>query len=127
MVQHAADIIIENQDHLENIEQYCLPEETIQAIFDLKGMHAGYLAILDKRIIFYVKTFTHKKKAMVTVPYNRIHAVSCDDETGRLIKRGMFSSSKLSVHAGNDAIEFEFRGGDKAHQAYQLMLEYLLQ
>ncbi len=125
MAQHASDIIIENQEHMDNIEQYCLPDETIRAVFDLKGMHAGYLAILDKRIICYAKAFGHKKKAMITIPYNRIHAISCDDETGKLIKKGMFSSSALSIHAGNDVIELEFRGGDKSHRAYQLMIDYL--
>ena len=127
MVRHADDIIIDKPEQLEKIEDYCLPHETIRAIFDLKGSGTGFVAILDKRIIFYDRAFTHKKKAMVTIPYSRIHAVSSEDDTGLIFKRGVFASSKLTIHAGDDFFQFEFRGGDKAHQAYILMMEHLLQ
>jgi hypothetical protein len=126
MAIHAEDIIVDKKDQLEKIEDWCLPEETIRAVFDLKGTGTGFLGITDKRVIFYDKAFMHKKKAMVTIPYSRVHAVSSEDNTGALVKRGFFSSSKLSIHAGTDAFEFEFRGGDKAHRAYQIIMEYLL-
>lgn len=126
MAKHAEDIIIDKKDQLEKIEDYCLSRETIKAVFDLKGAGTGFIGITDKRVIFYDKAFMHKKKAMVTVPYNRIHAVSSEDDSGRLIKRGFFASSILTLHAGDDSFEFEFRGGDKAHRAYTLIMEYLL-
>ena len=127
MVQHAEDIIVDKKEQLEKIEEYCLPNETIRAVFDLKGIRTGFVAVLDKRVIFYDKAFTHKGKAMVTVPYNRIHAVSSEDDPGVLHRHGLFSSSKLILHTGNDSFEFEFRGGDKANQAYIMIMEYLLQ
>ena len=127
MVNIAENIIVDKKEQLEKIEDYCLPHETILAVFDLKGAGTGFIGILDKRIIFYDKAFTHKKKAMVTLPYNRIHAVSSADDSGLLIKRGFFASSKLTLHAGDDSFEFEFRGGDKAHTAYTLIIKHLLQ
>ncbi|MBT4513262.1 MAG: hypothetical protein HOC20_13765 [Chloroflexi bacterium] len=127
MVNIADDIIVDKQEQMEKIEDYCLPQETILAVFDLKGAGTGFLGILDKRIIFYDKAFTHKKKAMVTIPYNRIHAVSSADDSGLVFKRGFFASSTLTLHAGDDSFEFEFRGGDKAHAAYRLIIEHLLQ
>ncbi|MDD5092966.1 MAG: PH domain-containing protein [Dehalococcoidia bacterium] len=126
MAKHADDIVVDKKDQLEKIEDYCLPDETIRAVFDMKGGGTGFIGITDKRVIFYDKAFMHKKKAMVTIPYGRIHAVSSEDDTGGLIKRGFLASSRLTLHAGNDAFEFEFRGGDKAHRAYAIIMEYLL-
>ena len=127
MAQYAEDMIVDKKEQLEKIEDYCLPHEIIRAIFDLKGVRTGFLAVLDKRIIFYDKAFTHKGKAMVTIPYDRIHAVSSEDDPGVLHRHGLFSSSKLILHTGNDSFEFDFRGGDKAHQAYTMIIEHLLQ
>ena len=126
MAIHAEDMIVDKQEQLEKIEDFCLPEETIRAVFDLKGGGTGFLGITDKRVIFYDKAFMHKRKAMVTIPYGKVHAISSEDNTGMLIKRGFFASSKLGIHAGANAFEFEFRGGDKAHQAYRIIMAYLL-
>lgn len=127
MAEHAEDIIVDKKDQLEKIEDYCLPHETIKAVFDMKGGGTGFIGITDKRIIFYDKAFMRKKKAMVTIPYSKIHAVSSEDDTGRLLKRGFLASSTLTLHAGVDSFAFEFRGGDKAHQAYKIIMEFLLQ
>jgi len=74
MARHAADIIVDKDDQLERVEDFCLPQETIRAVFDLKGGDADFIAVLDRRVIFYGKAFTHTKKAMVTIPYRQIHA-----------------------------------------------------
>ena len=126
MAIRADDMIVDKKNQLEKIEDYCLPEETIRAVFDMKGGGTGFIGITDKRVIFYDKAFMRKQKAMVTIPYSRIHAVSSEDNTGMLLKRGFFASSKLGIHAGADHFDFEFRGGDKAHRAYQIIMEYLL-
>ena len=126
MAIHADDMLVDKKEQLEKIEDYCLPQELVRAVFDCKGVGTGFVGITDKRVIFYDKAFHRKQKAMVTVPYSRIHAVSSEDDTGRLLKRGFFSSSKLTLHAGDDSFEFEFRGGDKAHRAYLLIMEHLL-
>ncbi|MDY6908034.1 MAG: PH domain-containing protein [Chloroflexota bacterium] len=126
MAIHAPDMVVDKKEQLEKIEDYCLPQEEVHAVFDLKGIGTGFVGITNKRVIFYDKAFRRKQKAMVTVPYSRVHAVSSEDDTGRLIKRGFFASSKLTLHAGDDSFEFEFRGGDKAHRAYMLVMEHLL-
>lgn len=127
MVKHSENIIFDKQEQLARIEGYCLPHETVYAVFDLKGAGTGFIGILDKRIVFYDRAFTHKKKAMVTIPYNRIHAVSSADDTGLILKRGHFATGKLTLHAGDDSFEFEFRGSDKAHQAYIMIVEHMIQ
>ncbi|MBM3132080.1 MAG: PH domain-containing protein [Chloroflexi bacterium] len=127
MARHAADIIVDKDDQLERVEDFCLPQETIRAVFDLKGGDADFIAVLDRRVIFYGKAFTHTKKAMVTIPYRQIHAVSSADESGLLLKRGPFANSKLTLHASGDSFEFEFRGRERAYEAYTLIMEHLLE
>ena len=119
--------LVLKKDQLEKIEDYCLPHETLRAVFDMKGGGTGFIGITDKRVIFYDRAFMRKKKAMVTIPYKMIHAVSSADDTGKLIKRGFLASSTLTLHAGVDSFAFEFRGGDKAHLAHQIIMEHLLE
>ena len=62
-------------------------------------------------------------KALTSVPFNKITSVSSVDEG-----RGLFgATSELVVKTGSEAFEFEFRGGDKAQKAYQLIMTEMLQ
>lgn len=127
MAVYAENLIVDKDEQLDKIEGFCLDHEMVHAVLDLKGGGTGFIAILDKRIIFYDRAFTHKKKAMVTIPYTRIHAISSADDSGLILKRGFFASSKLTIHAGYHSFEFVFRGGDKAHVAYKLIVEHLIE
>lgn len=70
-----------------------------------------------------LKQITRKKKALTSVPFNKISAVSSVDEG-----RGLFgATSELVIKTGSEEFEFEFRGGDKAQRAYQLIMTELLQ
>ncbi|MFC1942078.1 PH domain-containing protein [Chloroflexota bacterium] len=125
---HADDIIIDKKDQLEKIEGLCLPDETIRAVFDLKGHGTGFLGITDKRIIYYDKEFMKKKKAIVSVPHSRIASVASEDNTGFFVKKGFFVSDILTISPiGLEPKTFEFRGGEKAHAAHNIIMEYLLQ
>ncbi len=127
MAIHADDMTVDKKDQLEKIEGVCLPGEVIRAVFDLKGRGTGFLGITDKRIIYYDKEFMKGKKAMVSIPYSRIAAVGSEDNKGFLIKRGFLVTTKLVISPiGLEAKEFEFRGGDKAHLAHNIIMEYLL-
>ena len=127
MAKYAEDIIVDKKDQLEKIEGICLPFETIRAVFDMKGIGTGFLGITDKRIIYYDKEFMKSKKALVSIPYDRISSVASEDNKGFLIKKGHFISDTLTISpTGFDPITFEFRGGDKAHHAHNIIMEYLL-
>ena len=127
MAQHAADIMVDKKDQLEKIEWVCLPDELIRAVFDLKGGGTGFLGLTDKRLIFYDKAFLKKKKAVVSIPYSRIAAVASEDNKGFIIKSGFFVSDTLTIELlGLEPRTFEFRGGDKAHIAHNIIMEYLL-
>ena len=67
MAQYAEGMIVDKKEQLEKIESICLPDETILAVFDLKGGGTGFLGITDKRIIFYDKAFLSRKKAWLYI------------------------------------------------------------
>lgn len=127
MAVHAQDIVIDKKEQLKKIEDICLEDEEIRAVFDLKGRGTGFIGLTDKRIIYYDKEFMRSKKAMVSIPYSRVASVASEDNKGFLVKSGFFTSDKLIIHPmGLDAKSFEFRGGDKAHKAHNIIMEYLL-
>ncbi len=119
-----AEMIVDNKDQLAKIEQYLVPGENLLAVLDMKGGGTGFLGITDRRIIFYDKAFTQRRKAMVTVPFSKISKVASEDEEG-IFTRGFLGSSSLIIGAGQELYEFEFRGADKAHLAYQLIVSRL--
>jgi len=127
MAQRASDIMVDKKDQLERIEGVCLPDETVRAVFDLKGAGTGFIGLTDKRIIFYDKAFMKKKKALVSIPYTHIASVASEDNKGFFIKSGFFVSDTLTIQAiGLEPKTFEFRGGEKAHLAHNMIMEHLL-
>lgn len=127
MGQYAEDIIVDKKEQLEKIEGVCLPGETIRAVFDLKGRGTGFLGLTDKRIIYYDKAFLKNKKALVSIPHDRIASVASEDNSGFIIRRGFLVSDTLTIQPiGLEAKTFEFRGGEKAHMAHNIIMEYLL-
>ena len=127
MAIHAEDITVDRKDQLEKIEGVCLPDETLRAVFDLKGRGTGFLGITDKRIIYYDKAFMKSKKALVSIPHHCIASVASEDNKGFIIKRGFLVSDTLTISPiGLEPKTFEFRGGDKAHLAHNIIMEYLL-
>lgn len=127
MTEYAEDIIVDKKDQLEKIESVCLPDEIIRAVFDLKGRGTGFIGITDKRIIYYDKAFLKDKKALVSIPYDRIASVASEDNKGFIIKKGFLVTDTLTIQPmGLEPKTFEFRGGDKAHIAHNIIMEHLL-
>jgi hypothetical protein len=127
MAKHADDMIVDKQEQLEKIEGVCLPDEIIRAVFDLKGAYTGFLGITDKRIIYHDKAFLKARKALVSIPHNRIASVASEDNAGLIIRKGFFVTDTLTISPiGLEPKTFEFRGGEKAHAAHNIIMEYLL-
>jgi hypothetical protein len=123
MPQTEDGIEFDNGDQLKQIVPWILPGERLYAVFDCKGSGTGFVAITTKRLLFYDKAFARNRKAFTSVPFSKITAVSSIDEG-----RGLFgATSELVVKTGSEEYEFEFRGGDKAQKAYQLIMTELLQ
>ncbi len=122
-----ADVIFDKKEQLEKVQAALLPGEFVEAVFDMKGGGTGFIGITSKRVIVYDKSFLRKMKAVVSIPYDRIHTVAAQDESGLLTGRGFFASSTLVLSTSHGAFELEFRGADKAHIAHDLVLSHMLQ
>ena len=112
----------DDKGQLESILPWILESERLYAVFDLKGSGTGFIGITNKRLVFYDKEFARKRKALTSVPFSKITAVSSIDEGG-LFR----STSELVVKTGSEEYEFDFRGGDKAQRAYRYIMQELLQ
>ncbi|MBV9790683.1 MAG: PH domain-containing protein [Chloroflexi bacterium] len=121
-----AEAIYDRQDQLQKVAEACLPGETIEAVFDMKGGGTGFVGITSKRVIVYDKEFLRKNKAVVSIPYSRITSIATDDESGLFTGRGFFGSSKVTITFSGGSYEFEFRGADKAHVAHNLILSHMV-
>lgn len=121
-----AEAIYDRQDQLQKVAEACLPDEVIEAVFDMKGGGTGFVGITSKRVIVYDKEFLRKNKAVVSIPYSRITSIATDDESGLFTGRGFFGSSKVTITFSGGSYEFEFRGADKAHIAHNLILSHMV-
>ena len=83
--------------------------------------------ITDKRVMIQDSAFIKNESAIVSIPYDRIHALATTEETGMLGGRGIFAGSKLVLSTSAGSYELEFRGADKAHAAHDLILKRMLQ
>jgi hypothetical protein len=119
-------IVFDKMDQVRQLEQVLLPDEVIEAVFDVKGAGAGFIGITSKRVVFHDKQFLRKLKAIVSIPYSRITAIATEDAAGLLTGRGFFSSSKIHLTTSHSEHEFELRGADKAHLAHNLILGHMV-
>ena len=116
----------DRREQLEKVRAALLPDEIVEAVFDLKGTGTGFIGITSHRVIIYDKVFLRKMKALVSIPYSRLLAVAAEDESGLLTGRGFFASSTLVLTTAQEPYELEFRGAEKAHIAHNLILAHLL-
>jgi hypothetical protein len=115
--------VFDQKSQYDQIIPWLIGGERLYAVYDLKGGGTGFIAITNKRLMFYDKAFLGKRKALTSVPFNKITAVSSVDEG-----RGLFgATSELVVKTGSEAFEFEFRGGDKAQRAYAFIMYEMLE
>jgi len=64
---------------------------------------------------------------MISIPYSRISAVGSEDDKGFLLRSGRFVTNRLTISGlGFEDRTFEFRGGEKAHLAHRIIMEYLI-
>ena len=106
------EVLFDKPEQLEKIQEGLLPDETVYAIFDMKGGGTGFIGITDKRVMIQDSAFLKKERAIVSVPYDRIHALAASEDTGMLGGRGFFAGSKLILSTSAGAYELEFRGAD---------------
>jgi len=115
-----AEARYDNKAQLDRVAAYLIPGETLHAVYDCKGGGTGFVGITDQRIIFYDQAFLRSKKAMVSIPYNRVIGVASEDEGV------IFKTSTITLITSARNYTFEFRGADKAHWAYSFIMNQIL-
>lgn len=121
-----SDVYHDKKEQLAKIRAALVPGEEVEAVFDMKGGGTGFLGVTTKRVIIYDKAFARKNRSVVSIPYSKITSLAADDESGLLTGRGFMASSNVTLRAGTEEYEFEFRGADKAHYAHELILRRIL-
>lgn len=121
----AQEPIFDKREQLDKIQQVLLPGEEIDAVYDLKGAQTGFIGITDRRLIIYDRSFLGDKRAIVSVPHINVIAVGSEDEGGLLSLPG-FETSKLTLQTAVGHFTLEFRGHEKAFEAYRLILSRIL-
>jgi hypothetical protein len=122
----STQVVFDRPDQLEKVRAGLLPGEVVEAVFDVKGSGSGFMGITSKRVIFQDNAWISQVKAVVSIPYSRIHTVAAADTGGLLAGRGFFSSSTIVVTTSAGARTFQFRGADKAHIAHDLILKHII-
>lgn len=120
-----SEVVFDKREQLEKIREVLLQGERVEAVFDLKGAQTGFVGLTDRRLIIYDKAFLGGRRAMVSIPYKHIVALGSEDEGG-LLTPSQLVGSKLVVQTAARNIEMEFRGREKAHWAYQVILHRML-
>jgi hypothetical protein len=121
-----ADVIFDRKEQLQKIQRLLVPNETLYAVYDLKGSGTGFIGITDLRLVFMDQAFLRSQKAVVSLPFSRITAVAAED-SGQILLGSLLGTNVLTIIAGTQQWTFEFRSDDKAHEAYGLMMRNLLQ
>ncbi|HET7271003.1 MAG TPA: hypothetical protein VFI90_07925 [Rubrobacter sp.] len=122
----SAHVKFDRPDQLEKIRAGLLPGEEIEAVFDSKGGGSGFMGITSKRVIFQDNAWVKNMKAVVSMPFSRIHTVAAEDAVGFFTGRGFFSSSTIVVTTTAGAHTFQFRGADKAQIAHDMILKHMI-
>ena len=112
--------VYDNEGQYKRIVPYIIKGETLHAVYDCKGAGTGFVGITDQRVIFYDQAILTRKKTMVSIPYNQVIGVASADEGV------VFKTSEITLITAAGKFEFEFRGADKAHAAYQYIMNQLL-
>ena len=112
--------MFDNKGQYDRVAAYVIRGETLRAVFDCKGAGTGFVGITDQRVIFYDQGMFLKKKTMVSIPYHQIVGVASADEGV------IFKTSEITLITAAGRFEFEFRGADKAHWAYQYIMNQVL-
>lgn len=113
------DPVFDKPEQLAQIQAGLMSGENLIAVYDGIGVGTGFLGITDRRLILQDNSFVGGKKALTSIPYSRVNAVSFVSD------RSVFnrlSTSKIAVSVGHRDYEVEFRGEQKAQHAHDVIL-----
>lgn len=116
-----ADVDYDNKGQMERIQGGLVPNETLYAVYDMKGGGTGFIGITDRRLIIQDEGRLKKRRSLVSLPYGHIAMLASADEGGMLRK-----TSELSIiTSSGQTFDLEFRSADKAERAYIYIVQHL--
>lgn len=118
----APEPFYDRKDQHERIAQLLVPGESLLMTLDCKGSGTGFVGITTRRIVFQDQSWRKSRNVLVSVPYDRVHAVGLS-ATANFLGR---TSGQLSIQAGEDDWMFEFKNADKVRAAYMTIMAYTL-
>lgn len=112
----------DKRDQFDKIRGGLLTGEEIIAVYDAVGAGTGFIGITNRRVI-QDNSFVGKKIALTSVPYSRVTSVSFVSDKSMF---GSFvSSSTISISAGHNSYEVQFRGDGKAKHVHDVILWHM--
>lgn len=119
--QAPGDVDFDNRGQMERIQGGIVAGETLHAVYDMKGGGTGFIGLTDRRLIIQDEGRVRKKRSLISVPYSQISMVASQDEGGI-----MRSTSEMTIiTTSGQEFEFEFRSGQKAERAYNIIITNL--
>lgn len=97
----------------QEIEPLLLQGEQLESCYPLS---LDFVAITNKRMLFVDKKWSSSKRAMISVPWNKV--------TGVAMERGGFMafSQEVEVAVGSKSYEFKFYSPEESMEAYNAIL-----
>jgi len=117
---HVGNVDFDNKSQLERIQAGLVPNETLYAVYDMKGGGTGFLGLTNRRLIIQDEGRVRKRRSLISIPYSKVTMVASEDEGG-VMRR----TSELTVYAGSQEFELDFRSSDKAERAYKIIIQHI--
>lgn len=113
-------IDFDNQSQMERIQAGLIPGETLFAVYDMKGGGSGFMGLTNKRLVIQDEGRIQKRRSLISIPYSQIAMVSAADEGGLF----RATSNLTLITASGQTFDLDFRSGDKAHRAYNIIISH---
>lgn len=114
-------IDFDNKGQLDRIQSGLVENETLYAVYDMKGGGTGFMGLTDRRVVLQDEGVLRKRRSLVSIPYGQIAMVASADEGGMMHK----SSNLTIITSAGKEFDMEFRSSDKAERAYRYIIMHL--
>jgi hypothetical protein len=111
----------DKREQYDQVADGLLEGERLLAVYDCRGLGAGFVAVTSTRIVYQDKSAFGGRSAAVSVPYSRVTSVAFAMDKNLLTRN---TSTVRVTHSGG-AIDAEFWGHDKARYVHDTVLWHI--
>ena len=113
---------IDKQEQYRQVAAGLTPGESIWAVFDCKGLGAGFVGVTDRRLVFQDRSAVGNRVTLMSVPYRAVSSVGFASDKEFLTS----GTSTVVVTYSGGSMEATFRGDDKARYVHDVVLHRIL-